>query len=173
MTKRRFSASSQRITSDFYRLMIDLGATSLKINQDIMKGDVEAHFDRSGMRYVFRCSQWGDVMDNLRAIYHRIRHLYMAFFEYGVTSDQQELFDDEFQRVFGGFIATPDDTVLMLTDGSQQWWEILGVEKGATREAAKNAYRALAKVHHPDAGGDPDDFKRLRKAYDQAMAQLK
>lgn len=39
----------------------------------------------------------------------------------------------------------------------------------ADKSAVVNAYRALAKVHHPDAGGNPDDFKRLRTAYGDAL----
>jgi DnaJ-domain-containing protein 1 len=152
--------------------MTDLGATSLKINQDVMENKVEVIFDRPGTRYVFRCDKWGDVGDNLRAIYHAIHFLYKALTEYGVVKDETA-FDETFQRIFGGFIATPDDTVLMLTDGNKAWWEILGVEQTATKEAVRNAYRALAKIHHPDAGGNQDDFKRLRRAYEQAMDQLK
>jgi hypothetical protein len=109
------------------------------------------------------------VGDNLRAIYHSIRFLYKALSEYGVVKDEMA-FDETFQRVFGGFIAAPDDTVLMLGDGSQPWWEVLGVEKDATTGAIRNAYRALAKIHHPDTGGDPNDFKRLRRAYEQGTA---
>jgi curved DNA-binding protein CbpA len=30
----------------------------------------------------------------------------------------------------------------------------------------------LARRHHPDAGGDPAEFKRLRQAYEQALAHL-
>jgi len=169
---RRFTASSRRITSDFYRLMTELGATSLKINQDVMNNQVEVIFDRNSLRYVFRCDKWSDVGDNLRAIYHVIHFLYKALSEYGVVKDESK-FDEVFQQVFGGFVAAPDDSVLLLTDGKAPWWEVLGVDKAADRKAITNAFRALAKTHHPDAGGDADTFKRLRAAYDQAVARLK
>lgn len=172
MTKRRFTARNERVTSDFYRLMTDLGATSLKINQDVMNNKVEVIFDRAGMRYVFRCEKWDNVADNLRAIYHSIRFLHKAITEYGVVNEEVE-FDEVFQRVFGGFLATPDDSALLLSDGRAPWWEVLGVEQTADRAAIVNAFRALAKIHHPDAGGNPEDFRKLRKAYDDAMAQIK
>jgi hypothetical protein len=171
MTRRRFTASSQRITHDFYRLMTDLNATSLKINQDVMLNDVEVIFDRGGMRYVFRCDKWPDVSDNLRAIYHVVRYLYKAIVEYGVVKEEVQ-FDDIFQRVFGGFIATPDDSVLLLGDGNKPWWSILGVELTADKPAITSAFRALSKVHHPDAGGSADDFKRLRKAYEDGLQAI-
>lgn len=171
-SRRRFTASQERTVHDLYRLMNEIASTSLKINQDVMNNQVEVVFDRNGMRYVFRCSKWPDVTDNLRAIGHSIRYLHKAISEYGVVSEEVE-FDDIFQRVFGGFIATPDDTVLLLSDGSAAWWDVLGVERTANKAAITNAFRALSKIHHPDAGGNPQDFIRLRRSYEQALAQLK
>jgi len=44
--------------------------------------------------------------------------------------------------------------------------EILGVEPDADAEAVRRAYRARAKETHPDNGGDPEAFKRVRWAYE-------
>jgi curved DNA-binding protein CbpA len=44
-------------------------------------------------------------------------------------------------------------------------YKILGVPKNATKDEVKRAYRRKAKVHHPDAGGDPKNFKALVTAY--------
>ena len=52
-----------------------------------------------------------------------------------------------------------------------QWWEVLGVKPDANKEAIRNAYRALSKVHHPDAGGDPETFQRLSQAYKEALGE--
>jgi hypothetical protein len=158
--------------SDFYRLMTDLSATSLKIEQDVIKGTARVVFDRNGRRYVFDGAKFKDSTDNLRAIYHTIRYLYKALDEYGVVKEEHD-FDAMFDQIFTGFLATPDDTALLLSDGRSPWYEILGVEQKASREAIVSAFRALSKVHHPDAGGSSEDFRRLRKAYDDGMAQLK
>ena len=166
MTKRRFSASPQRIMSDLYRLMTDINASSMKINQDIMNGDVEIVFDRTYKRYVFRCDKWEEVHDNLRAIYHTINWLHKAIGEYGVIEDELDVL---FDQIFGGFLATPDDTVLLLDNGQSKWWDILGIDKESDKSSIVSAYRALARVHHPDTGGDTEDFKRLRIAYDDAL----
>ena len=40
-------------------------------------------------------------------------------------------------------------------------YERLGVPSDASDNAIKKAYRALALVHHPDKGGEPESFKRL------------
>ena len=48
------------------------------------------------------------------------------------------------------------------------YYEVLGVPRGATQDQIKRAYRALAREHHPDAGdgGDEERFKAISKAYD-------
>jgi curved DNA-binding protein len=46
-------------------------------------------------------------------------------------------------------------------------WQILGVDRNATSDDVKKAYRKLAKDHHPDLGGDPDRFREIQQAYDQ------
>lgn len=171
-TRRRFSATSQTTIRDLQRIMTQLKATSLRIDQNVMAGQVVVTFDRAGTRYKLLADTWPDSLDNLRAIGLTITYLYRALESYGVKIEETK-FDDIFERLFGGFIATPDDSVLLLGDGRKAWWDVLGVERTADRAAIRNAFRALSKIHHPDAGGDPDDFKRLRRAYDDGMAQAK
>lgn len=44
--------------------------------------------------------------------------------------------------------------------------EVLGLRGPADATAVKQAYRRLARRLHPDAGGDPDEFLRVRTAYE-------
>jgi len=44
-------------------------------------------------------------------------------------------------------------------------YDILGVERDADEAQLKAAYRRLAKVAHPDSGGDSEAFANLQKAY--------
>ena len=169
--KRRFTASQQTTVRDLQRIMKLLKASSLKINQDVMTGVVEVVFDRNGKRFKMVSDTWKDSVDNLRAIGLTISYLYRALESYGVKIEESK-FDVIFDQLFGGFIATPDDTVLMLGDGNDEWWIVLGVEQTSDKRAIQNAYRALAKTHHPDAGGDIEMFKRLRSAYDKGMARF-
>ena len=46
------------------------------------------------------------------------------------------------------------------------YYEMLGVAGDASTAEIKSAYRALAREMHPDAGGSPDAFHRLRLAYE-------
>jgi DnaJ family protein A protein 2 len=45
-------------------------------------------------------------------------------------------------------------------------YNILGVEKEASKEEIKKAYRKLALIHHPDRGGNEEEFKNITKAYE-------
>lgn len=49
---------------------------------------------------------------------------------------------------------------------SKDYYKILGVEKGASKDEIKKAFRKLAHKHHPDkAGGDEAKFKEINEAY--------
>ncbi|XP_059314957.1 dnaJ protein homolog [Lycium ferocissimum] len=47
-----------------------------------------------------------------------------------------------------------------------RYYEILGVNKNATEDEIKKAYRKAAMKNHPDKGGDPEKFKELAQAYE-------
>lgn len=46
------------------------------------------------------------------------------------------------------------------------YYSTLGVNRNASPEEIKKAYRSLAMKHHPDRGGDESTFKKISEAYD-------
>lgn len=48
---------------------------------------------------------------------------------------------------------------------AKNYYDILGVDKKATQDDIKKAFRKLAQKHHPDKGGDESKFKEITEAY--------
>lgn len=66
-------------------------------------------------------------------------------------------------RAFTGFTALGHD-------GSEKWWDVLGVRSDARHTEIEAAYRRLRSQHHPDNGGDAEQFHRVQRAFEQATA---
>ena len=58
-----------------------------------------------------------------------------------------------------------------MADQKRDYYEVLGVQKGATDQEIKKAYRKLAKANHPDLNpGDKAEearFKEINEAYEE------
>lgn len=98
---------------------------------------------------VLACDRWRTVEENLWAIAKHIEAL-RGQERWGVGSLEQ---------AFQGYIALP---------APEQWWQVLGVPSNADADTIQTAYRTLARKHHPDAGGNHDQFVRIQAAYDAA-----
>ncbi len=48
---------------------------------------------------------------------------------------------------------------------NKDYYKILGVDKKASTEEIKTAFRKMAHKHHPDKGGDEEKFKEVNEAY--------
>jgi DnaJ-class molecular chaperone len=46
------------------------------------------------------------------------------------------------------------------------YYNILGIPKGASEDEIKKAYRKLAREHHPDKGGNKEHFQKIQEAYE-------
>lgn len=48
---------------------------------------------------------------------------------------------------------------------AKNYYDVLGVEKGAKKDDIKKAFYKLASKYHPDKGGDAEKFKEINEAY--------
>ena len=69
------------------------------------------------------------------------------------------------ERAFSGFAALPDRS-------KETWRDVLDCHGVRDFSEVKRNYRRLAKEHHPDAGGNPDEFHKIQNAYDEAKSEL-
>jgi hypothetical protein len=113
---------------------------------------VAVYFMHKGRSMSFACDRWDRVRDNVRAIEKTIEAI-RGIERWGAS--------DMMERAFSAFEALP----------SPSWWTDLGVSRNATPDELKARYRHLIKTHHPDAGGDPEQFRRINEAYETAMSE--
>ena len=48
----------------------------------------------------------------------------------------------------------------------EDYYNTLQIEKNASQDQIKQAYKKLAKIHHPDKGGDKEVFQKIQTAYE-------
>jgi hypothetical protein len=151
---RRLGARSIILSSNL-RLRLD----GLPISGQSQPADpsVAIYFTLKEKPHVLACGEWDRAQDNLWAIGKHIEAL-RGQGRWGVGS---------IERRFTGYTAIPEKT------GGVSWWEILGVAVNATEEQIAAAYKAKAKIFHPDAGSAPDHeaMVRLNEAYTMATNQ--
>lgn len=46
-------------------------------------------------------------------------------------------------------------------------WDILEISTTATQEEIKHAFKKKAMIHHPDRGGDKEQFRKIAEAYEK------
>ena len=63
------------------------------------------------------------------------------------------------------------ERTIILADTKRDYYEVLGLQKGASEEEIKKAYRQMAKKYHPDLNpGDKaaeEKFAKVNQAYDR------
>ena len=58
------------------------------------------------------------------------------------------------------------------TEADHSDYRVLGLKASASKGEVKKAYYQLAKVHHPDAGGNPEKFQEIWVAYNRIMDEF-
>ncbi len=107
---------------------------------------------------VVASDRWLKVWENMRAIGLTLEAL-RGLERWGASG----ILD----RVFQGFAALPSAAEPI----TRPWWDVLGVDRHCSLEQAEAAYRTLARIHHPDRGGDAERMATLNAAVMQARRE--
>lgn len=155
----------RRLTDELRRL----GASSVIISTNVVlrldgmprSGQAEptdpgaaVYFKLRGKPTTLACDTWTKVADNLAAIAAHIECI-RGIDRYGVGTLEQ---------AFAGYQALPPS--------AEDWRTVFGLQGRPAWEAVEARHRELAKVHHPDVGGDPHMMAKLNGAKDAARVEL-
>jgi len=116
---------------------------------------VAVYFQRKQRPICLACDTYHTVWENTYAIAKSIEAM-RSIDRWGVS----EMLD----RMFVGFPA--------VTDGTAHWTEVLAIDRHASREEVKAAYRRLISERHPDRGGTDEEATRLNDAYAAALKEI-
>jgi len=119
---------------------------------------VAVYFTVRGEQRIIPCDTYDRIEDNLHAIELTVEAL-RSIERWG----GKQIFTASLQ----GFAALPAGG----TTGNA-WWDVLGIDRAATRDDITAAYRGLVKTNHPDVGGSPESFHEINEAYQAALRQV-
>lgn len=111
---------------------------------------IAVYFIRKGQQVVLACDKFHRREANMRAITKTIDAI--RGIERWGSSDMMD-------RAFTGFTALP------APGGTQHWRDVLD------EKDPEASYRRLRGKHHPDRGGDPDEFRAVQHAWDAFQSE--
>lgn len=118
---------------------------------------VAVYFEWQGRQMCFACDKWDRVRDNIQAIRKTIE---------AIRGIERWGSSDMMQRAFSAFEELP------APGQNENWRDVLGCPGANDLGAVKAQYRKLTLAHHPDRGGDKEQFIRIKQAWDQARREL-
>lgn len=148
--KKLASDSGKKISNIVFSSNVTLG----NINPD--DGGVAVYFNWDGVEMCYPIDRYKQVKENLQAIHHIIE------------ADRTKLRHGSFEFI----MAEKQGKHAMLPDAGSgtKWWEVLQVDRAATAQEIRSAYKKLVKQHHPDRSGGSDQmFHKIQEAHKQAM----
>lgn len=159
----------QRVLAELLRMGIERDdvviSTNLRIRLDGLPRSDQArpadpgaavYFEDSGQRRCIAIDQYTTVEDNLAAIAATLDAM-RAIERHGGAAI--------LERAFTGFTALPGP------GAARAWWEVLGVNKAASQDEIRAAYRRLASEAHPDKGGTAERMAEINRARDEGLSK--
>lgn len=126
--------------------------------RSISDRSIAVYFTFKGEQKVIACDAWDSFEINLRALWKTVEDM-RALERNGCSQI--------ISQVFTGFKALPEAVK------PEEWWKVLGFKNWPSKAEVVAAYRILAKLHHPDNGGNPDHFVKINEAYRQGMEEAR
>ncbi len=116
---------------------------------EVGASEAMVRFVLRGKPITVQCSSQYGYRDNLRCCFYAIAGMRM--------------------NEVRGIADTMANAYLQLAAPERQRdpYEVLGIRPDTPETVMEASYKALAKVHHPDKGGDPEKFKEIRDAYER------
>lgn len=114
---------------------------------------VAIYFDYKDKPMCFACDKYLNVWENMVSIRKTIEAI-RGIERWGAS--------DMMSRAFSGFVAIEEQL---------SWRDVLQYF-GSCKEELKHKYRQALSVSHPDKGGSNEEFFAVKKAYDEAIAEL-
>lgn len=150
---RRLGAQQVVISSNLRQRQDGLPIAS----QAAMLGDpgIAVYFKLKNKPRVLACDKWFSAAENMAAIAGHIEAI-RAVDRYGVgTLDQ----------AFAGYQALPAQAA--------SWFTVLEFDQPPTIwDVIESRFKSLARVHHPDKGGNPETMAKINAAYDTAKEEF-
>jgi hypothetical protein len=119
-----------------------------------MDPGVAVYFELKGKRIVLPCDKWDRVECNLMAV---VKHI-------EATRGLERWGVGTIERSFEGYLALPEKGTQMA------WYDVLRIPPNADAALIDQTFRLLAKVAHPDAGGNLERWHELNTAREQGLA---
>jgi len=94
---------------------------------------------------------------------------YQTEFKYHYTNFEREenFFDDS--NFFGNPFEDDFKSKREYREEENENYSVLGLKRSASDEDIKQAFRTKALETHPDKGGDPNEFRKVREAYENLI----
>ena len=121
---------------------------------------IAVYFQLAKKPHVLACDRWAYTKDNLRAVGLHVAAI-RGIERWGVGNIEQ---------AFTGYQALPQSR--SNNDEPKPWWVVLNVEPNAPLSIIKEAYRHLARLHHPDLqNGHSNLMTEINRAWSEAQLE--
>ena len=115
------------------------------------------YFRLDGRPHAMSCDRWSRVADNLAALAAHVE----------ATRGQLRWGCADVAQVFAGFRELP------AVGQKKPWWTVLGFKEApASSDLIERKRDELARLHHPDFGGNPNQMAEINAAVDEGRRAL-